>query len=217
MTSKLQERLKVTLQLNGWSSYEKSHHLAQIILEKRPKKIVEIGVFGGRSAIAMAMACQEIGHGSVTGIDPWTKSAALEGGTTKENDEWWAALDIDQVYRTCISTIKTVGVEDYLQILKMHDAEALGLFDDGSIDMLHVDSNHSEVVSVRTVRDWTPKVSAGGIVVMDDSNWATTQRAVELLRDGLGTQWLSTHDMAGPLDTEGKPTCAGQYMLFEKL
>lgn len=216
MTPRLKERIANIQRLGGWCTLDKAESLAELIIARRPEKIVEIGVFAGRSAVAMAMACQSIGCGHVHGIDPWTNAAALEGGTTPENDAWWAKLDMKQIYRTCVSTAKTLGVEDWLTLIEKHDADVLKDFDEGSIQMLHIDSNHSEAVSCRTVRDWVPKVAKGGIVILDDSNWPSQQRAVELLKSGLGTQWESTHDMIGPVGPDGKTTCGGQWMLFEK-
>lgn len=216
MTPRLKERIANIQRLGGWCTLDKAESLAELIIARRPEKIVEIGVFAGRSAVAMAMACQHINHGRVIGIDPWSKEAAVEGENSKENCDWWSSLDLDQIYRTCQSTVLSLGVEDYLTLIRKHDADMLKDFDEGSIQMLHIDSNHSEAVSCRTVRDWVPKVAKGGIVILDDSNWPSQQRAVELLKSGLGTQWESTHDMIGPAGPDGKTTCGGQWMLFEK-
>lgn len=216
MNENLLRRLENINRLGGWCSLDKATKLAELILEHKPNLIVEIGVFAGRSAVAMAMACQSIGCGHVHGIDPWTNAAALEGGTTPENDAWWAKLDMKQIYRTCVSTAKTLGVEDWLTLIEKHDADVLKDFDEGSIDLIHLDSNHSEAVSVRSVRDWVPKLKSGGFFAMDDSDWATTARAVELLHNGLGTRHVFTHNMQGPPDAEGKPAHLGQWMLFEK-
>jgi predicted O-methyltransferase YrrM len=217
VNEKLLRRLENIQRLGGWCTLDKATQLADLIIEHRPNLVVEIGVFAGRSAIAMAMACQHIGNGRVVGIDPWSKEAALEGENSKENSEWWSNLDLDQIYRTCQSTVFSLGVEDYLTLMRKHDVDALELFEDGSIDLIHLDSNHSEVISVRSVRDWVPKLKPGGFFAMDDSDWATTARAIELLKEGLGTKHLFTHNMQGPPDTEGKPTHGGQWMLFEKV
>lgn len=211
MKPQLRERLKSILRLDGWCSYNKALHLAQIIIDHRPEVIVEVGVFGGRSAIAMAMACQHAYTGKVHAIDPWTKAAALEGGTNPENDAWWAALDIDKIYRTFMSNVRTLGVEDWIEVQRMHDVDALPMFQDGSINLWHLDSNHSEAVSVRSVRDWVPKLANGGFAIFDDVGWPTQQRALELMRTEFGLTDLGEVDMH---DENGN--VSGRYAVFRK-
>lgn len=217
MKRQLIERLKQLDRLDGWCTQEKAKDLAQLVIDNRPEVVVELGVYGARSLCALAMACQHTYNGHCTGVDPWTKAAALEGGTTPENDEWWAKLDIEKIYRVAISNIKTLGVEDFITIERKHDVDALPLFGDGSVGFLNVDSNHGELASVRTVTLWTPKVAIGGLIAFDDSDWPSTQKAVSLLHEGLGTRHVKTYNMTGPPDADGNPTHAGQWMLFERI
>lgn len=210
MTPKLKERLQNINRLEGWCTTEKAEHLAEIILERHPHLIVEIGVFGGRSAIAMGMACQEAGCGEVIGIDPWTRNAAVEGGTSPENDEWWSKVDYETIYTGANGARAALGVDDVVTFQRAHDTVMLGEFLDGSIDLLHLDSNHSEAVSVRSVRDWTPKMRPGGIIICDDSHWPSMQRAIELLKTDFGYKHVDTKEFK---NSEGQISM--QYMVFE--
>lgn len=210
MTPKLKERLQNINRLEGWCTTEKAEHLAEIILSRLPHLIVEIGVFGGRASIAMGMACQEAGCGEVVGIDPWTKHAAVEGGTSPENDEWWAKLDYETIFTGADGARAALGVDDVVRFIRKHDTEVLGEFLDGSIDLLHLDSNHSEAVSVRSVRDWTPKMRPGGIIICDDSHWPSMQRAIELLKTDFGYKHVDTKEFK---NSEGQISM--QYMVFE--
>ena len=212
MSPRLIERLKHINRLEGWCTTEKAEHLAQLILERRPHLIVEIGVFGGRSAIAMGMACQEAGSGEVVGIDPWSKEAAVEGGTSPENDAWWSNINYETIYTGADGARAALGVEDVVRFVRKHDTEVLGEFLDGSIDLLHHDGNHSEVVSTRTARDWSVKIRAGGLYLIDDSHWNTQNRAIELLNTELGFRHLDTREFR---NADGGITM--QYMVFEKL
>ena len=46
---------------------------------ERPKVIVELGIFGGRSLLPQALQLRDNGDGGIIyGIDPWTKAAALD-------------------------------------------------------------------------------------------------------------------------------------------
>lgn len=212
MKPQLRERLKSILSMQGWCTYGKAHHLAQLVLEHKPDIVIDIGVYGGRTTAAFAMACQALYNGQVHAIDPWSNAAALEGGTSKEDDEWWAKLDLEQIRKTYLSNIQQLGLEDWITTHHMHDADALAQFHDKSVGVIQNDSNHSASVSVRTCRDWVPKLKIGGLMIVDDSHWPSLAEAIALMHDGLGTRHLSTHDM---FDEDGKP--AGQYMVFERV
>lgn len=172
--------------LEGWATVEKAKAMVELILETIPAVAVEIGVFGGKSLIPQAMAFREIGSGFVIGIDPWTSESAVEGESDPENKEWWGkAVDFHVIHRLCMEAVHKLKLDPWLRILRMTAEEALDLqmFKAGSrtIDILHVDGNHSEVASVRNVLDYLPLVTPGGYVWFDDSDWETTQPAVKLM------------------------------------
>lgn len=208
---KLNEHLKNIQRLEGWCTHDKAVHMAELINETRPDVLVEIGVFGGRGTIAMAMTCQHIGHGRVIGIDPWASSASTEGSIGPENEEWWSKLDHEAIYKCCLSVTRSLGCEDTVTYLRMHDTEALKHFEDNSIGFLHIDSNHSEEVSCRTVRDWVPKVKPGSYLIFDDTNWPSQAKALEMLKSDLGLEFLGLFDMH---DSQGNKN--GEYALLKK-
>ncbi len=51
----------------------------------------------------------------------------------------------------------------------------------GPLDYFHLDGCHSEWSSTTDVVLWVPKVKSGGIVVLDDYNWPSTQTAVRFV------------------------------------
>jgi len=165
--------------LEGWCTFEKGRALAELVAVQRPKVCVEIGVFGGRSLIAMALACKKFG-GHVHGIDPWTAGASLEGDSDQGNKEYWGNLDYAYVYR---SFVKAVTDQDLLEVCdwyRMGSERAVHLF--GQIDVLHIDGNHTEEVSCRDVKLYAPKIPRGGHLWFDDTDWKTTSRAQQLIR-----------------------------------
>ena len=66
-------------QLEGWCSEQKASILVELVLKTRPEKIVEIGVFGGKSLVPMACALKENGSGKIYGIDPWSSAESVVG------------------------------------------------------------------------------------------------------------------------------------------
>ena len=176
----LAELVRRTQKLQGWCPLEKAEALARLVVEARPACIVEIGVYGGRSAVPMALAARTYG-GTVHGVDPWSHAAALEGDVGDENREWWGKLDLEGIYRGFLDGIRTFGVQDTLRVHRMTDTAALPTFADGSIGLLHVDGNHSAEVSMRYVEQWGPKIAPGGYLVMDDIDWQTQAETVAFI------------------------------------
>lgn len=169
--------------LEGWCSVEKAWRLADLILEKRPSLLVESGVFGGRSIIPQAMALKENGHGEIVGIDPWSVDAALEGDVGDENAAWWSRVDLEAIYRGFVGAVLAQDLTRHLSWIRRKSASAIALFADGSVDLFHQDSNHSELISCGEVLAWRAKLAPGATWILDDSNWPSQRRAVELIQE----------------------------------
>lgn len=157
--------------MEGWCTPEKAQDLYNIVNSSQASITIELGVFGGRSALAMGAAHKDRQEGVCYAIDPWTHEAALEGVSGAKNDEWWASLDLERVYTKCVNQLLSFEMMPWVNILRMKSETAARLFDNESIDVLHQDSNHSEEVSSAEVMLWAPKVKVGGFWIMDDVGW----------------------------------------------
>lgn len=162
-------------EIPGWCTVKKGLRMAE--LATGANLVVELGVFGGRGLIAMAAALRDQGFGQAHGIDPYTADAALEGINSAANDEWWSALDLGEIARTAQLAIERTGLVPWARIIWERSQDVVGRYDDGSIDVLHQDSNHSEEVTCAEVALWSPKMRPGGYWIFDDTNWETTKRA----------------------------------------
>lgn len=177
--------------MHGWCTEEKAVAMAQLIIGNNAKLVVELGVFGGRSLIPQALALRETG-GHIYGVDPWKKEACLEGINDKANDEWWNKLDLEAIHRSCMGFIWANDLDPWCTVIRAKGEHIAGLFPirekvgiedqaTNPIDILHIDGNHSEVASTRDVELWLPRVRHGGYIWLDDTDWSTTAKAVELL------------------------------------
>ncbi len=166
--------------LEGWTDAERGYELAEMVLKTRPEIIVEIGVFGGRSLVAMALALQQLGRGRIYGIDPWKKQATTE---TEQgaNRKWWNSVDLNLIHNKAMKAIWELNLDPYVVIIRSESQFVANLFP--TIDYLNVDGNHSEVASVADITNYLPRVRSGGIVFMDDINWPTTAKAVAMIKE----------------------------------
>jgi predicted O-methyltransferase YrrM len=163
----------------GWCTPEKALAMSNLILDQKPAVVVEVGVFAGRSVIPQAMSLRENGGGMIFAIDPWKKEAALEGENAKENDDWWANLDLHNVHKVAMEFIWRWDLDAHATVIRNASQHVARLFP--NIDILHIDGCHSELVSCRDVDLYVPRVVKGGHIWFDDTNWATTKAAIDKL------------------------------------
>ena len=161
--------------LKGWCDLYKALPLAHFILANKPETLVEIGVFGGKSLIPMGLALKQIGRGIAYGIDPWKKEPTLEGEQNADNLEWWSSVDLHDIHKGAAEAIWVNDLDKHVALIRSTSEACHGLFTD--IDLLHIDGNHSELVSVRDVRLYLPRVAVGGSIWFDDCEWESTKQA----------------------------------------
>lgn len=166
-------------ELDGWCTEEKAGILIDMIQLIKPEKVVEIGIWGGKSLIPMAYAVQANGMGTVYGIDPWSVQASSDGmdGT---NLDWWSSVDHEMIYEDLVKSIEKFNLQNEIVLIRKTSQEA-DLIE--GIGLLHIDGNHSDEASYLDVTKWVPYVNKGGIIVFDDLNWSTTSRAVNWLNE----------------------------------
>ena len=180
----LRDRMEAAIgALDGWCTVDKGVRLAELVEGADADLSVELGVFGGRATIAMAIGHQILGRGHVVAVDPWDVAAAVDGQNDPRNDEWWAQVDLEAIYHGFVRAVDRLGLAPHCRIVRERSEDAARLFADGSIAVFHQDSNHSEKVSVAEIELWTPKLRSRGLWVMDDSNWPTMRRAQTLLME----------------------------------
>lgn len=175
------ERIRVALNaLQGWCTLEKATFLAEQIVRNRYKVAVEVGVFGGRSLIPMALAVAHTG-GEVFGVEVWNNEVAVEVPMEPRNDEWWSTLDIARVKRAFLRYLAASDLAAVTRIIELPSWDAARAFDTprwrGKIDFVHIDGSHAEAQALGDVQRWCRVVRPGGMIVLDDIGWGTVQKA----------------------------------------
>jgi GR25 family glycosyltransferase involved in LPS biosynthesis/predicted O-methyltransferase YrrM len=170
------------LKLEGWCGLEKSNELYNLVIDQKPKVLVEIGVFEGKSLFSQALALKENGSGKIYGIDPWSKKDSLEGLKEKKDIDWWTSLDYESIYNGCVDFLNKEDLHSHVELKKERSDEFIKTFQE-PIDILHIDGNHEEESSVSDVNLFLPLVKNGGFVWFDDASWYQTQKAVKLMEE----------------------------------
>lgn len=173
---------EIVPKLDGWCSVPKALMLAELILHNRMQNVVEIGVFGGRSLIPMALAMQHNGSGIVTGIDPWEASASVVGMHGADLT-WWSKLNHQEIYDRFRRHVSNLGIENFCSIIRERSDDVKPV---GPIDLLHIDGNHS-IQALTDARRYACLVRVGGFCFGDDIGWeggGVTAAVTELYRLG---------------------------------
>ncbi len=166
--------------MDGWTTPERACEMVDHILETKAKVCVDIGVFAGRSTIAMGFAARELQNSHVYGIDPWKIDSAVEGDNVEDNAKWWKErANLEQMHWQCVHMIWSHRLDPWVTIIRNGSQYVHQLFP--VIDFLNIDGNHTEIASCRDVELYLPKVRSGGFVMADDSDWSTTQKAMSMI------------------------------------
>jgi len=180
------------IDISGWCNQDKAELFASHLTNMYSPLCVEIGVFAGRSLIILGLLLKEKGRGIAVGIDNWSKTAIVEGNESKDM-KWYLDKDLEAIYQTCLKYVIDYEVENYCSVLRLDSYRGANIFGYESIDLLHIDGNHSEKISCRDVELFLPKVKRQGVIVFDDINWGTTKKAQALLAKNCILDYQTSH------------------------
>lgn len=183
MTTEQEQTLRQFVEENfpkmgGWCDFEKAMQIGKLVFDEKPQRIAEVGVFEGKSTLAMAHCCKVNGSGTVYAIDSWKKEDCIDD-ETDNNREWWSNLDLDFHYQQFVSHAVRTNLVRHIQFCRMSSWDASRFLPD--MDMVHIDANHAEWPSTSDVVNWLPKLKVGGYLIMDDVNWDSTQTALRFV------------------------------------
>lgn len=147
-----------------------------IIGALKPKRFVELGTHNGASYLAF---CQAVSEGEFAtqcrAIDTWQgdKHAGFY-----QND-LFDALERAHHHR----------YGGFSKLLRMTFDEALGEFEDGSIDLLHIDGLHTYDAVRHDFETWLPKMSSRGVILFHDTAERESDFGVWKLWDDVASRY----------------------------
>lgn len=166
----------------GWCTVQKAKNMMDLAYEVKPDVCVEVGVFGGSSIYPTACTLRFLNKGKIYAIDSWSVADCLEGYAEDDpNYAWWKALDYEAIYAQFCAMLKYYQLDPYSEVMRMTGIAAASYFEDESIDILHIDGNHTQSAVLADAQAYLPKVKTGGYIWFDDVNWHTS-------RDGFTTR-----------------------------
>lgn len=144
----------------------------------KPSLYVELGTHSGNSYNAFCQAIKTIGVGTKCyAVDKW------------EGDDH-AGFYSDDIYSE-LYEYQDKNYRTFSQLMRMSFDDAFPYFDDGSIDLLHIDGLHTYEAVKHDFETWLSKLSNKGVIIFHDTAVRRDDFGVWKLWEELSTKYPS--------------------------
>ena len=185
-----------------------------LVEQLKPAKVVELGVHSGNSYNAF---CQAVKHLELNtrcyGIDHW-----------KGDDH--AGFYGDQIFKE-LKKYQDENYQDFSTLMRMSFDEAKENFEEGSIDLLHIDGLHTYESVRHDYENWKPKLSKRAVVLFHDTcvrehNFGVWKLWDELKRDNEHFEFFHGHGLGVLFSSADRakkivPSGSENIVLFRKI
>jgi hypothetical protein len=163
--------------IEGWFSYDYLYKDA-INRAEDGAVFVEIGSFKGRSTAYMAVEIINSGKKiSFNCVDP-QELLSHYAESAKEQPEIFEGYNEVDFHR------RLEPVKGYYNLIKEKSSNAVHQFQDGSIDFLMVDGDHTYEAVKEDILNFLPKMKIGGVITGDDAFVEDIRRAaIDAVKD----------------------------------
>lgn len=165
----------------GWCSLDKAGCIIDCIDDIFTRVddpiCVEIGVYGGKSVIPVALELKRMNSGKLYAIDPWDNVEATKG-YDGNNYEFWTKVNMPRIHEVFITLLEENDCSEYVEIIRKASDDAPVIYD---IDFLYIDGQHT-VQAIRDVEKYARQVKLGGYCIADDINWGDVSLVPDALK-----------------------------------
>ena len=127
-----------------------------LVANLEPRKIVELGTHKGTSFFSFCQAAKDQKlKTEINAVDTW------------EGDEH-AGFYGDEIYAGVQNSLKKYYSNINAKLIRKIFDEALGQFENASIDILHIDGLHTYEAVKHDFEFWLPKVKGDGVILFHD-------------------------------------------------
>lgn len=147
----------------GWMTIQDITFLAE--QAQSHEKIIDLGTYLGKSAIAMAMNTK----GFVLCIDDWWGPRSLD----------WSEVERSKIFGKFYLNCEDLLLSGKMKYLTHNHTSAIDL--DFQPDMVHIDGNHAYDNIRYDILQWSKKLAPGGLLCGHDANYKGVKKALDEL------------------------------------
>jgi MMP 1-O-methyltransferase len=172
----------VVASIQGWVTDDSGALLYFIVRDMAPvPNVVELGAWKGRSTVWLASGVRDRGEGRVYVVDTWR-------GTRSNPEELNRLRDYgaDELFGEFLINLQRAGVTEFVEPIRATTGHAAkGWPKERQIGLLFIDADHAYTAVRGDFERWSPFVSRGGYVVLDDvPGWyGPTKLALDVVFD----------------------------------
>lgn len=154
----------------GWSSGHP--FLTEVIQEKRPQIIIEMGVWKGGSVITMGNKLKELKiDGAIIAVDTWL-GAWDHWIEPNLKNELCFQNGYPRLFDKFLTNIINAELTDYVIPFPLDSVNAYHVIKARDIyaDVIHIDGGHDYTAVQIDVNFWWKRLKKGGVMIIDDYN-----------------------------------------------
>jgi hypothetical protein len=180
----------------GWCTLDKAgsfiDYVDEICNRVDNPVCVEIGIYGGKSALPVALELKRHNKGKLYAIDPWKNDEAVKGyEESNDHFEYWNNIDLQFIYQFFLNLLKEYELEDFVEIWPVASDDTPII---ENIDFLYIDGQHTDQAH-RDVMKFASRVKLNGYCVADDVAWGEVSKVPAML-EALGFMMIHQLDSA---------------------
>lgn len=154
---------------HGW--YANSKQLKKLIKDYRPKVVIEVGCWLGKSTRHIAKHLPR--GGKVYAVDHWLGSIEHQPG------QFAHCRELPILYDQFLSNVIHAQLTDKIIPVRMASVEAEKALSHLTPDLIYIDASHETEAVYQDLTVWYPHVKGHGILCGDDWGWESVRQAVE--------------------------------------
>lgn len=158
--------------------------LAELVNLNKWRVGVELGVFQGVTFFHLLDHCPDL---HLTGVDTWRPNPKARG---KPGGRSYEEHDLEAFYRGISRQL--IKYRGRAEIIRAFTAPSAGFFEDGSLDFVFIDADHTQEGVSADIRAWLPKIRPGGALTGHDAGSPKFPGVTEALNELL-PGWTLLH------------------------
>lgn len=140
---------------------------------------VEIGVWGGASLLYNYDLCNK-NNIKIFGIDPFEKIHIFNGKKIEHSNKEVINISKNKAENRRKNLEDIINKNNLkINLLQKNSYDIVDIFDNNSIDLLHIDGDHSYEGVKKDLNLYWNKIKNGGIIINDDYSWGCCKRAID--------------------------------------